>query len=85
MPVRIGDEAPDPRLDLNFLDRLEPSGEFIPIGDGALGRLGDGYRRRRRCCGLRGGPVAARDAYRKQDRQRWKAAQRLKKANFLLS
>jgi len=43
----IGDEAADAGADLDFLYRIEPSGEFVPIGDGALGRLCDGDRRRR--------------------------------------
>jgi hypothetical protein len=42
------DKTADPGADLDFLHRLEPAGELIPIGDGAFGRLGDRHRRRRR-------------------------------------
>ena len=44
----IGDEAADPGANLNLFHRLEPAGEFVPIGDGAFGRLRDRDRRRRR-------------------------------------
>jgi hypothetical protein len=37
-----GDEPADAGANLNLLDRLEPPGEFVPIGDGAFGWLGDG-------------------------------------------
>ena len=42
-----GHEAADAGANLDLLDRLEPSGEFIPVGDGALHRLRhrDGRRR----------------------------------------
>ena len=43
-----GDEAADAGANLNFLDRLEPSGEFIPVGDGAFHRLGHRHGRRPR-------------------------------------
>ena len=46
LELDIGDKAADPRADLHLLDRLEPAGEFIPIGDGALDRLRDRHRRR---------------------------------------
>ena len=48
-----GDEAADAGADLDLLDRLEPSGEFVPVGDGALDRLRDrdGRRRGAACCG----------------------------------
>ena len=36
-----GDKAADTGANLDFLDRLEPAGEFIPIGDEALDRLRD--------------------------------------------
>ena len=42
----VGDEAADPGANLDLLDRLEPAGEFVPIGDGALDRLRDRDRRR---------------------------------------
>ena len=48
LELDIGDEAADTRLDLHLLDRLEAAGELVPIGDGALQRLRDGDRRRRR-------------------------------------
>ena len=44
----VGDEAADPGANLNLLHRLEPSGEFVPIRDGAFGGLRD---RDRRCGG----------------------------------
>ena len=44
----IGDEAADPGADLDLLDRVEAPGEFVPVGDGALDRLGDRDRRRSR-------------------------------------
>ena len=48
------DEAADAGADLHLLDRLEASGEFVPIGDGSLHRLRDRDRWRRgaaACCG----------------------------------
>ena len=42
-----GDKTADPRANLNLFDGLEPAGEFIPVRDGALDRLGDRYLRRR--------------------------------------
>ena len=47
LELDTGDEAADPRPDLDLLDRLEPAGEFVPVGDGALDRLRDRDRRRR--------------------------------------
>ncbi|MGY4484445.1 hypothetical protein ACVWWR_003636 [Bradyrhizobium sp. LM3.2] len=47
------DEAADAGAHLHLLRRLEAAGEFVPIGDGALDRLGDGHRRGRRCTRLR--------------------------------
>ncbi len=47
----VGDESADPGANLNLLHRLEPPGEFVPIGDGASGRLCD-RDRRWRACGL---------------------------------
>ena len=52
-----GDESADPGANLDLFHRLEPSGEFVPIGDGAFGRL---RHRDRRCSGgLRRRLVAA--------------------------
>ncbi len=48
------DEAADPRTHLHLLGRLEAPGELVPIGDGALDRLGDRHRRRRWGSALRG-------------------------------
>src|SRR5258708_2885627 len=42
-----GDEAADAGAHLHLFDRLEPAGEFVPIGDGALGWLRDRDRWRR--------------------------------------
>ena len=42
-----GDETADAGADLDFLNRLEPSGEFVPVGNGTLHRLRN--RNRRRC------------------------------------
>ena len=84
------DEAADPGADLDLLDRLEAAGELVPIGDGALGRLRDGHRRRRggraaapACRRSPPGPTASRTAsgaMRRQARRRWRgsgASQRL--------
>ena len=65
-----GDEAADPGADLNLFHRLEPSGELVPIGDGAFGRLRDRDRRRRGCRLLRRLVAAAGQGDRKQDDQR---------------
>ena len=55
--LHAGDESADPGANLDLLHRLEPSGELVPIGDGAFGRLRD---RDRRCGGgLRRRLVAA--------------------------
>ena len=43
------DEAADPGAHLHLFHRLEAAGEFIPVGDGAFGRLRHGDRGRRRC------------------------------------
>jgi hypothetical protein len=48
LELDIGDEAAHAGANLNFLDRLEASGEFIPIGHGAFDWLRDGDGRRRR-------------------------------------
>src|SRR4051795_13421520 len=42
------DEAADAGTDLNLLDRLEPTGELVPVGDGRFDRLRPRHRRRRR-------------------------------------
>ena len=41
-----GHEAADAGANLDFLDRLEASGEFVPVGDGAFHRLRHRNRRR---------------------------------------
>jgi hypothetical protein len=73
----IGDETADAGANLNFLDRLEASGELIPIGDGAFHRLRDGDRRRRRRCGRlwRGFVAAASQRNGDEDAERPKAAE----------
>ena len=43
-----GHETADAGANLDFLNRLETSGEFIPVGDGAFHRLGHRHGRRRR-------------------------------------
>src|ERR1700722_18926440 len=43
-----GDEPADPGANLDLLHRLKPSGELVPIRNGAFGRLRD---RDRRCGG----------------------------------
>ena len=42
------DEAADAGTDLNLLDRLEATGELVPVGDGPFDRLRHRHRRRRR-------------------------------------
>src|SRR3954468_23202557 len=42
------DEAADAGTDLNLLDRLEATGELVPVGDGPLDRLRHRHLRRRR-------------------------------------
>ena len=54
LELDIGDETADPRANLDLFDGLEPAGEFIPVGDGALDRL----RHRDRWC--RGGGLRRR-------------------------
>ena len=44
------DEAADAGTDLNLLDRLEPTGELVPVGDGPFDRLRHRHQRRRRGC-----------------------------------
>jgi hypothetical protein len=46
--LHAGDESADPGANLDLLHRLEPSGELVPIGNGAFGRL---CHRDRRCSG----------------------------------
>ena len=46
--LHAGDESADPGANLDLLHRLEPSGEFVPIRNGAFGWLRD---RDRRCGG----------------------------------
>ena len=53
LELDIGDEAADPGTDVNLFDGIEPPGEFIPVGDGALDRLRHGDRRHGSCGGLR--------------------------------
>ena len=43
-----GDKDADAGADLHLLDRLEPTGELVPIGDGAFHRLRHRDRGRRR-------------------------------------
>ena len=72
----VGDEPADPGANLNLFDRIEPSGEFVPIGDGAFGGLGD---RDRRCSGRnrrRRLVIAARQANRQQNDHRPETAER---------
>src|ERR1700755_559649 len=42
------DETADAGTDLNLLDRLEATGELVPVGDGPFDRLRHRHRRRRR-------------------------------------
>jgi hypothetical protein len=49
--LHAGDEAADPRANLDLFHRLEPPGEFVPIRNGAFGWLCD--RDRRSSDGLR--------------------------------
>jgi hypothetical protein len=65
-----GDEAADPGAHLHFFHRLEPAGEFIPVGDGALDRLRYGDRRWRRRRLLLWLVPAAGQGDRKQNSQR---------------
>jgi len=57
--LHAGDEAADPRANLDLFHRLEPSGEFVPIRNGAFGWLCD--RDRRSSDGLRRRLVTAAD------------------------
>src|SRR6185295_12840258 len=65
--VDAGDETADAGANLDLLHRLEPPGEFIPVGNGTLHRLrnGDGRRRSGR---LLWRLVAAR---RQRQREHW--------------
>src|SRR3954447_6769977 len=47
------DEAADAGTDLNLLDRLEATGELVPVGNGPFDRLRHRHRRRRRRAHLR--------------------------------
>ena len=63
------DEAPDARPDLYFLYGFEAAGELVPIGDGALDRLGDRDGRRRRSRRLRGRLFASGEPSGRSERQ----------------
>ena len=68
-----GDEAADAGANLDLLDRLEPSGEFIPVGDGALDRLRHRDGRRRGSRLLRRLVAARRQRQREQRGQPFEA------------
>src|SRR3954467_15263086 len=69
------DEAADASADLNLLDRLEPTGELIPVGDCSFHRLRNCHRRWRRRGRLRLRLVlAANERQRKQQNDRRAAA-----------
>ena len=76
LELDAGDEAADPGADLDLLDRLEPAGELVPIGDGALDRLRDRHRRRRGGRLRRRLFAAARQRDRQQHTDRCAAASR---------
>src|SRR5258706_16227360 len=69
----VGDEAADPGANLNLFHRLEPPGEFIPIGDGTFGRL---CHRDRRWSGrrLRRRLVAATGQGDREHNEQWRQA-----------
>ena len=70
LELDIGDEAADPGTDLDLFDRVEPAGEFVPVGDGALDRLRHRDRRRRSGGGLRRLFAAGRQRDGDQDDER---------------
>jgi hypothetical protein len=73
----VGDEPADPGANLNLFDRVKPSGELVPVRDGAFGRLGDGDRRRSgSSLRRRWFAVAARQSGREQNDHRPKNAKR---------
>ena len=67
------DEAADAGANLNLLDRLEASGEFVPVGDGPLDRLRHGDGRRRGSRRLRRFVVAGGQRQREQRDQPFEA------------
>src|SRR5437773_5280756 len=67
------DEAADAGPDLNLLDRLEATGELVPVGDGPSDRLRRRHRRRRGRLRLRL-LVAASEREREQQTDRCAAA-----------
>ena len=70
-----GDETADPGANLNLFHRLEPSGEFVPIGDGAFGRLCHRDRRRSGRSLRRRLVAATGQGDREQNHQRRQAAE----------
>ena len=79
----IGDEAADPGTDLDLLDRVETPGELVPVGDGALDRLGDRDRRSSRGRRLRRLVPAAGQRGGQQDNQRADAAEGMERDAFM--
>src|SRR4029453_3692394 len=75
LELDIGDEAADAGTDLNLLDRLEATGELVPVGDSPFDRLRHRHRRRRRRGRLRLRPLAAAsERKREQHKDRCAAA-----------